>query len=187
MHNGQESDVSTAWHMLESADRLCDADQVQGAIRRMASEITSRMSEEFPLVLTVMGGGIFLAGHILPRLRFPMHCDYIHATRYGGEMSGGSIQWRVPPPESVRARNVLVLDDILDGGQTMSAIRDRVLSLGAATFHCAVLVDKDLQTSKPVHADFVGLQVPDRFIFGCGMDARGYWRNLPEIYALKGQ
>ena len=86
----------------------------------------------------------------------------------------------------MHGRAVLVLDDILDGGQTMAAIRDRLLALGAASFHCAVLVEKILARPKPIAADFVGLRIPDRFVFGCGMDAKGYWRNLPEIRAMTG-
>jgi hypoxanthine phosphoribosyltransferase len=82
---------------------------------------------------------------------------------------------------------VLVLDDILDGGQTLRAIADRLLALGAQSVRCAVLVEKDLGRSKPIAADFVGLRIPDRFVFGCGMDAKGYWRNLPEIRAIRGE
>ena len=98
---------------------------------------------------------------------------------------GANVDWRVKPPASVRGRAVLVLDDILDGGQTMDAIRERLTELGAASFHCAVLVEKKLKVKKPIHADFVGLEIEDRFVFGYGMDAKGYWRNLPEIRAMR--
>jgi hypoxanthine phosphoribosyltransferase len=178
-------DPAKAWEVLESAELLCDASVVTDSIARIAQEITSRLASAYPLVLTVMGGGVFFAGQLLPLLRFPLDFDYIHASRYGDAVVGTSVTWRVAPPESVRGRTVLVLDDILDGGATMSAIRDRVLGLGAAHFLCAVLTEKTLPKKKPIAADFVGLNVPDRFVFGCGMDARGYWRNLPEIYALK--
>jgi hypoxanthine phosphoribosyltransferase len=123
---------------------------------------------------------------LLPQLRMPLDLDYIHATRYGAATSGGSIEWRVTPPAEVRGRHILVIDDILDGGQTMAAIRERLLALGAASFQCAVLVEKKLERKKPIAADFVGLNVPDRFVFGCGMDAKGLWRNLPEIRAMRG-
>ena len=138
------------------------------------------------MVLVVMGGAVVFAGQLLPLLRMPLDLDYIHATRYGAATAGGSIEWRVTPPAGVRDRSVLVLDDILDGGQTMSAIRERLLEQGAASFHCAVLVEKVLRGKKPLEADFVGLRIPDRFVFGCGMDAKGMWRNLPEIRAMKG-
>jgi len=79
-----------------------------------------------------------------------------------------------------------VLDDILDAGQTMRAIQEEVRALGAASFQCAVLVEKMHARPKPIRADFVGLEIEDRFVFGCGMDAKGFWRNLPEIRAMKG-
>jgi hypoxanthine phosphoribosyltransferase len=136
-------------------------------------------------VLAVMGGSIFFAGHLLPRLRFPLEFDYIHASRYAEATSGGKIVWTVAPRENVKGRTVLVLDDILDGGETLAAIRDRVNSLGAAAFYSAVLTDKDIGREKPIVPDFVGLKLPNRYVFGCGMDVSGAWRNLPEIYAVK--
>ena len=141
------------------------------------------LRESSPVLDT--GGGVFFTGQLLPLLRFPLDFDYIHATRYGAATAGGSIDWRVAPPAAVRDRTVLVLDDILDAGSTMSAIRDRILGQGARAFFCAVLTDKVLDKPKPIAADFTALRIPNRFVFGCGMDARGFWRNLPAVYALK--
>src|SRR5687768_2804668 len=179
-------DVAKAWAFLENSDPVLGAAEVQAAIRRVAGEIGQRLAEAYPLVLAVMGGAVVFAGQILPRLRFPLDFDYIHASRYGTATRGSKIEWRVTPSESVRDRAVLVLDDILDGGETMAAIRDRVLGQGAKSFQCAVLVEKKLKIEKPIQADFVGLQIEDRFVFGCGLDAKGFWRNLPEIRAMKG-
>ena len=180
------TDIQGAWRFLEESDPIASAEEVQAAINRVAAEITQSMGKSYPLVLVVMGGAVVFAGQVLPRLRFPLDLDYIHATRYGVETVGAKIDWRVAPPAHVRGRAVLVLDDILDGGQTMAAIRDRLLELGATSFHCAVLVEKRLARTKPIKADFVGLTIEDRFVFGCGMDAKGYWRNLPEIRAMRG-
>lgn len=179
-------DVARAWRFLEESDLVASADEVQAALRRVAGEIEAGLAGAYPLVLAVMGGAVVFAGQLLPLLRFPLDFDYIHASRYGAETRGAAIDWRVTPPDSVRGRTVLVVDDILDGGDTMAAIRDRLLALGADAFHCAVLVEKTLDRKKPIHADFVGLRIPDRFVFGYGMDARGYWRNLPEIRAMSG-
>jgi hypoxanthine phosphoribosyltransferase len=158
---------------------------VQAAVQRLASEIEREFSRKYPLVLAVMGGAVVFAGQILPRLRFPLDFDYVHASRYGALTRGQAIEWRVKPPALVRGRAVLVLDDILDHGQTMAAIRSGLLDLGAQSVQCAVLVEKVLKEPKPIQADFVGLTIPDRFVFGCGMDAKGFWRNLPEIRAMK--
>src|SRR5258708_5823941 len=109
-----------------------------------------------------MGGAVVFAGQLPPRLRFPLDLDYIHASRYGAATRGAGVEWRVKPREQVKGRAVLVLDDILDHGETMHAIREGLLELGAQAVHCAVLVEKTLQKKKPLAADFVGLTIPDR-------------------------
>jgi hypoxanthine phosphoribosyltransferase len=180
-------ELKAAWDFLENSDLVAGAGEVRAAVERLAGEITRALAETYPLVLVVMGGAVVFAGQLLPKLRFPMDFDYVHATRYGAAIRGGGIDWKVTPPEDLRGRTVLVLDDILDGGETLRAISDRLLALGAREVSCAVLVEKTLARAKPIAADFVGLRIPDRFVFGCGMDAKGYWRNLPEIRAVRGQ
>ena len=164
---------------------MCSAVVVSEAVKRVALEISARLSEKQPLVLSVMGGAVVFTGHLLPLLAFPMDFDYIHVSRYDDNTRGGEIDWKVAPRENVKGRTVLVLDDILDEGRTMAAIRERILSAGAKSFFSAVLVNKDTGKPKPIQADFVGVTVPNRYVFGYGMDVYGAWRNLPAIYALK--
>ncbi|MGE0288378.1 MAG: hypoxanthine-guanine phosphoribosyltransferase [Bradyrhizobium sp.] len=178
-------DPARAWAFLDQSDLVVAAPEVDAAIVRLGGEMTRALGDTYPLVLTVMGGAVVFAGRLLPLLRFPLDLDYVHATRYGAATQGGGIEWRVAPPAQVAGRTVVVLDDILDGGLTLRAIRDRLLECGAKAVRVAVLVEKILPTAKPISADFVGLRIPDRFVFGYGMDAKGFWRNLPEIRALK--
>ena len=178
-------ETEKAWAFLRDSELIASADEVRAAVQRLADEIEKEFSKKYPLVLAVMGGAVVFAGQILPLLRFPLDFDYVHASRYGAMTRGSAIEWRVRPPALVRGRKVLVLDDILDHGETMQAIRNGLLELGAQSVHCAVLVEKVLKNPKPIKPDFVGLQIPDRFVFGCGMDAKGFWRNLPEIRAMK--
>jgi len=178
-------DPAQAWSFLEESDLIVPAHEVDAAIVRLGGEMTRALGNAYPLVLTVMGGAVVFAGRLLPFLRFPLDLDYVHATRYGAATRGGGLEWRVAPPAQVAGRTVLILDDILDGGQTLCEIRDRLLECGAKAVRSAVLVEKDLLTAKPIAADFVGLRIPDRFVFGYGMDAKGFWRNLPEIRAMK--
>jgi hypoxanthine phosphoribosyltransferase len=178
-------DTASAWAFLKESELIASAAQVQAAVQRLAAEIEKELSSKYPLVLAVMGGAVVFAGQILPLLRFPLDFDYVHASRYGAMTRGSRIEWRVKPPALVRGRTVLVLDDILDHGETMSAIRNGLLELGAQDVLCAVLVEKILNDPKPIQPNFVGIRIPDRFVFGCGMDAKGFWRNLPEIRAMK--
>ncbi len=174
-----------ARRVLEEADIVHDAGAVQDAICSMAQDITRILGERNPLLVVVMHGGVYLAGQILPLLAFPLGLDYIHLTRYGQSTRGGALTWKALPSESVKGRAVLVLDDILDVGQTLAAVRERLLAAGAASVHCAVLTEKETGMPKAVKADFVGLMLPNRYVFGCGMDVSGAWRNLPAIYAMK--
>ena len=172
-------------HLLEHSDCIAEAADVEAALDRVAAAISADIASLRPLVLPVMGGAVVFAGRLLPRLAFPLEFDYLHVTRYRGKTRGGEIEWRVMPGKGVAGKHVLVLDDILDEGETLAAIRDRLLELGAASVRTAVLTDKDNGLAKPIRADYVGLSVPDRFVFGCGMDAYGWWRNLPTIRALR--
>ena len=175
-----------ALEILEQADLIVPADEVQAAIGRVAREISAKLAESRPLVLSVMGGAVVFTGQLLPLLAFPLDFDYVHVSRYGSNLQGGALRWKVEPPENLQGRVVLVLDDILDEGGTMAAIRKRVMELGAAGFYSAVFADKLNGVGKPVRADFVGVELPNRFVFGFGMDVHGAWRNLPAIYAMKG-
>lgn len=171
--------------LLARADLVCTADEVRDAVCRLAGEITARLEGEFPMVLAIMGGAAIFAGQLLPQLCFPLEFGAIEVTRYGNTTAGREINWRLAPKEDVRDRTVLVIDDILDEGVTLAAVRARLLDMGARRVLTAVFADKDLGRAKPVAADFVGVRVPDRYVFGFGMDAYGVWRNLPAIYALK--
>jgi hypoxanthine phosphoribosyltransferase len=174
-----------AWRMLDEADLVCSAPEVDRAIEAVAAAVTADLRGRYPLVLCVMSGALYFCARLLPLLRFPLHLDYVHASRYGDEIDGRRVLWKVEPSAAVAARHVLVVDDILDEGHTLAAIRVKVLERGAASCKVAVLTDKAKPDRKPIAPDFVGLRIPDRFVFGCGLDAYGLWRNLPAIYALK--
>ena len=178
--------TQSAWEIFRQAELVCSAERVEQSIVTVAEQISARYLHRHPLVLCVMNGAVFFCGKLLPLLRFPLTLDYVHASRYGAATSGGAVHWRMFPSDLVRDRPVIVVDDILDAGMTLQAIRERVLAAGALSCETAVLVDKMTGKPKPIQADFVGLRIPDRFVFGCGLDISGYWRNLPAIYAVKG-
>lgn len=171
--------------ILQHAELLYSAGQVQAALQGVAQQINAALAESHPLVLSVMGGAVVFSGQLLPMLDFPLDFDYVHVSRYGDARQGGAMHWKVEPRENVRGRVVLLLDDILDEGHTLSVLRNRVLELGASQCYSAVFADKQHGRKKPIKADFVGMDVPNRFVFGYGMDIQGAWRNLPAIYAVK--
>ncbi|MDP3539094.1 MAG: hypoxanthine-guanine phosphoribosyltransferase [Azonexus sp.] len=178
-------ELQKARALLANADLIHSEETVQAALENVAGVIRERLADKNPLVLCVMTGGVIFCGQLLPKLDFPLDFDYLHATRYGPETQGGKISWRMAPWTSVKGRTVLVVDDILDEGLTLAAVKESLSRLGAAEVLLAVFTDKLNGKSKPISADFVGLTVPDRFVFGYGMDVDGAWRNLPAIYAMK--
>lgn len=172
-----------ASEILRQADCLYSAAEVEAALDRMASGITRRLAASDPLLVCVMTGGVVPFGKLLPRLLFPLQIDFVHATRYGGTLRGGDLQWRVGPAQSPRGRSVLLVDDILDEGATLAAIEARYRTEGAREVHKAVLVIKNRARVHDVTVEFPGLDVPDRYVFGYGMDYKGYLRNAPGVFA----
>ena len=172
--------------VYESAKCLHTKNQVEAAIDQMAKAVDKKLYDRHPLVLCVMIGGVIPTAGLLSRLDFPLELDYIHATRYQGETSGGDINWKVTPTASLKDRVVLVVDDILDKGLTLATILEYCHAQGAAEVYSAVLVDKNTKREPggTESADFYGLKVEDHYVFGYGMDYKEYLRNAPGIYAV---
>lgn len=170
--------------LLEQAQLIHSAEAVEAAIFRLSQEVTQVLKDACPIVICVMGGGLIFSGQLLTKLKFPLEIDYLHASRYQNKIIGTSLVWHALPKSDLSGRTVLLLDDILDEGITLKAIQDKCLELGAEKVLSAVLVEKKLDHVKPIVADFVGLEVPNQYVFGYGMDAYGWWRNLSAIYSL---
>ncbi|MDQ1830050.1 hypoxanthine-guanine phosphoribosyltransferase [Massilia scottii] len=187
----QEFHTARARALLDNAEEIFDAAAVQAAVRQVADKLNSRFDQPdnaaFPLVLGVMGGAVVFTGSLLPQLRFPLEFDYIHVSRYGDDDQGGNVVWKVIPRPSVAGRIIIVLDDILDEGETLAHVKQRLLDMGAAEVVITVFADKALKRSKPIKADIVGLSIPDKFVVGFGMDVYGYWRNLPGLWAIRAE
>lgn len=175
--------TSNPQQILQQAALIHSEQVVNKAIASIAAALNRDYVDASPVVLCVMGGGVYFTGQLLPKLQFALEFDYVQATRYHGDAAGENLQWLVLPKDNIRNRNVLILDDILDEGITLKSIVAQCEMRGAQQVKIAVLVEKQLNKIKPIQADYVGLSVPDRYVFGCGMDVQGWWRNLPAIYA----
>lgn len=171
--------------VIAEADCLFTKNDVEAALDRMAVEITALTGNNNPLLLSVLNGGIIPTAELALRLRFPLEIDSIKAGRYQGETRGSEIRWLLKPTIPLRARTVLLIDDVLDEGITLAEIRKYCIEEGAEAVYTAVVVDKKLKKEKPCQADFVGLEAEDRYLFGFGMDYKSYLRNWPGIFACK--
>ncbi|MFQ5938066.1 MAG: hypoxanthine-guanine phosphoribosyltransferase [Acidiferrobacterales bacterium] len=172
-----------AWQVLKDADCLYRAEEVERALDAMAERITVELADKNPLAVCIMHGGVVPFGRLLPRLSFPLQVDYVHVTRYRERLQGGELHWLVGPHVSAKGRVVLLVDDILDQGTTLTAIEERFRAEGAAAVYKAILVIKDRVREHDIAVEFSGLTVPNRYVFGYGMDYRGYLRNAAGIYA----
>ena len=167
----------------KSSQCLLDASEVEAMLDQLALDITARCQHKNPVILCVMTGAVVAVGRLLPRLNFPLELDYIHVTRYGAELTGGELNWKQLPTTSLRDRTVVVIDDVLDEGITMADIKAYCVEQGAASCYSAVLVDKKITKQKPESADFVGYHAGSLYLYGLGMDYKGYLRNANGLYA----
>ncbi len=183
--------LAEARAILANSDVLFTKIEVDAATTRVAHEINRDYAEQYPLILSVMGGAVVFSGQLISQLDFPLDFDIVQASRYGNATVGHELTWRVAPRDNIAGRHVLILDDILDEGVTLAAICDLVRKQGALSVECAVFCQKDygdvINAKKPLKAKYVGITVPNRFVFGYGMDVSGAWRNLPAIHAMHGK
>ena len=182
----QNMTAEQAQAALNEADLLYSQEQIAAVLDTLAKTISDRLADLDPLMIVVMNGALMPASELFMRMPFPFRTSYIHVTRYRGDTTGGKVYWVAKPDLDVKDRVVLVIDDILDEGTTLKAILEELRQAGAQAVYSAVLVNKEHDRKEPgLNVDFIGLNVPDRYVFGFGMDYKEYWRNLPAIYAVK--
>ena len=175
----------TVLQVAARATCLFDEGQVEAALDRIATAITDQYSNSNPVLLCVMNGGLVMTGKLATRLHFPLQIDYLHATRYRDRTQGSDLEWKRHPEIDLSGRTVIVLDDILDEGATLAAIIEYLKNQDLEELAVAVLLDKQHQRKVPgVSAQIVGLEVADYYVYGYGMDYKGYLRNAPGIFAV---
>ena len=168
------------------ADCLFNKKEVYSAIEILAKDISNNLSDSYPIVMSIMNGGLITMGLLLPELDFPMQVDYLHATRYRDKTHGGQLKWLVEPQIELSGRTILLVDDIHDEGTTLNEIKIFCQKARAKEVYSAVLVNKLHDRKNGTAADFIALEVPDRYVFGFGMDYKGMLRNAAGIYAVEG-
>ena len=172
--------------ILKNSRVLFDRDTVDAAVQKMADEINAFYGDDPIILITVLTGAIIPATWLITKLKMPVQMDFVHATRYRGGLYGAELEYRVPPRLDLHGKNVLIVDDIFDEGNTLAAIKGSVEKREAGTVKMAALVRKDHDRGLPRdYVEFVGMDVPDVYVFGCGMDAYEEWRHLDEIWVLE--
>lgn len=171
---------------LKNSERLFDFAEIDAAIARIAGDINNNYIDTRPVYLTIMHGGMLFASQLALKINIDLEFDYLHATRYRGATMGSGLAWLHRPATPLEGRRVLLADDILDEGHTLKAVRNWCEDQGAIDVRIAVLCVKNHDRCvEGIAADYVGLEVPDRYVYGYGMDYYEQGRNLPGLYALK--
>lgn len=172
--------------LLENSRVLFNREEVAAAIQKMADEINEYYGDQPLILISVLTGAIIPAAWLITKLKMPIQMDFVHATRYRGGLYGAELEYRVPPRLDLEDKAVLIVDDIFDEGNTLAAIKGSVEQRKAGSVKMAALVRKDHDRGLPRdYVDFIGLDVPDVYVFGCGMDAYEEWRHLDEILVLE--
>lgn len=187
MPDSKKVSLEEVKEVQQQADCLFNRQQIEQAIDQLAVRLRAEIADSNPVLLVIMRGGMMFASSLAQRLPFPLELEYLHASRYGDALSGGGLDWIVKPPASIAGRQVLLIDDIYDLGRTLLDVREACSALGAANVKTAVLVNKihDRKNDPSFVPEYCCLTVPDRYVFGYGMDYKGYLRNLDGIYAVK--
>ncbi|WP_282269623.1 hypoxanthine-guanine phosphoribosyltransferase [Stenotrophomonas sp. PS02298] len=173
---------------VAQADLLVDRPTIDTAIAGIADAIARDYKGEVPVFISIMNGALPFAGQLALELGArgqDAQFDYMQASRYHGE-TGGELVWKHRPVSALFGRRVILVDDILDEGFTLQGVREWCLEQGATDVRIAVLTVKKHDRCLPgVKADYAGIELPDRFVFGFGMDVNESLRSLPAIYAMK--
>lgn len=173
--------------VLDASRLLISKEQLMSAFDQMAAQATTVLKDKNPILLCVMNGGLMTMSEFAMRLNFPLQMDYLHATRYDGETHGGrTVFWRKEPSIPMKSRVVVIVDDILDGGLTLKAIEEFCKNENAKEIYTAVMLDKPSARDAGglQKADFTGLEIPNDYVFGFGLDYKEYLRNIPGIYTV---
>ena len=165
---------------------LFTQEQVAGRIREMAQEITRDYAGKAPLVVGILRGSFIFMADLVRQLELPLSLDFMSASSYGTRtVSSGKVNIRLDLQEDIAGRDVLLVEDILDTGNTLSKLVAELQGRGPASLKLCVLLDKPDRRTKPIQADYVGFTIPDAFVVGCGLDYDQRYRNLPYIGILK--
>lgn len=171
---------------LRNSECIISSIEVAAAYERLAATLNLHYAGLNPIVMVVMNGGLIPAGQLLTQLTFYHRMNYIHATRYRANAGTDDLIWKHKPDVDIEGEHILLIDDIFDEGITLKAVVNELEKENPASINCCVLLNK-LHDRKVdgFKVDFVGLDVEDRYVYGCGMDFHGYLRHLPGIYAIK--
>lgn len=159
-------------------------EQINQRVEELAEILTEKYQDKDPLVVAVLNGSFMFCSDLLKKMNFPLELNFIKVSSYGNKTeSSGNIQidgGRI----DMKDRNVLIVEDIIDSGNTLKKLSEYFAQLGAASVETVVLLDKPSRREADIEADYAGFKIADQFVVGYGLDYAQYYRNLPYIGIL---
>ena len=172
---------------MENIEIIKTPEEVNRRIKELGSEITDACGSNPLTMVVVMNGGLFFSAKLAESIKLDdFYIDSIAAGSYTDDVSSGVVKLRSTLKLDPRGRDILLVDEVLDSGRTLKAIRDTLFSMGASSVKTAVLVEKKIDRPEGIeHADWVGFFMDDRYLIGCGMDSGEKYRHYPGIAVFR--
>lgn len=164
---------------------LIDAAAIQRRVGELAGEIARDYRDKELVIVALLNGTVVFLGDLIRLLELPLRLDFIGISSYGKGVAPGKLHFTKELRLDVKGRDVLIVDDILDTGQTLKTVTGVVEQLGPRSLKSCVLLDKKERRKEAVEADYAGFVIPDEFVVGYGLDFAERFRNLPFIGVLK--
>jgi len=172
--------------LVSESTKIYSYQEIVDAIDDIAACCNKKFKNKHLSLMPIMKGALPFSGHMIPKLDFSLELDYIHASRYKNNIATENLEWFYKPNNQlVKNKSILLVDDVLDEGITMASVKRNLLALGAKEVFVAVLFDKKINIEKPIKADFIGLEIPNKYVYGFGLDFNGIGRNMPHLYAYE--
>ena len=172
--------------MPDVAEVLIPSERIQEKVREMGARITQDYAGEKLLLVGVLRGAIVVMGDLMRCVDLPCEIDFMDISSYGtGTSSSGVVRILKDLEEDITDRHVLIVEDIIDTGLTLSYIRRSLLARGPASLEICALLSKPSRRRVELKVRYLGFEVPDEFVVGYGLDFAGAYRNLPDICVLK--
>ena len=173
---------------MENIEVIKTPGEVNRRICEMGAEITAACGNTPLTMIVVMNGGLFFGAKLAEAIKLEnFYIDSIAAGSYKHDLCTGNVELRSKLKLDPAGRNILIVDEVLDTGRTLKAVRDTLLDMGARDVRTAVLVEKELPRPDGIeHANWAGFLMDDRYLIGCGMDSEEKYRHYPGIAVLHG-
>ena len=170
--------------MKPKLNLLFSRKEIDTTVSRLAGELNRDYPGKYPLLVGVLKGSFVFMAHLVQLLKFPLEIEFVRPSSYGGKKSPGRIKLEQGLMAPIKGRDVVVIEDIVDTGNTTAFLLDYLQKKGPASVRLCVLAEKPSRRQTPVAIDYLGFTVPDEFIVGFGLDWDEKFRNLPDIYVL---